>query len=731
MAFRNPYHFVPVEEGIPGTIESPQGEPLSNEILQHRSFDRYHDNTHSGRLVCRLTTVAPMVIGAEQTVDPDGYTRVHPFERDGKPAIPSTTIRGCISAIAEAAGNSALRVLKNKKYSRRVTMEEMGKRVEDFSALGMIVEVNGELRLRPLTMPALKRENGVFTLPLKYKGMFSNGVSLKAYCYHPGSISRAPYAYSQEFPCFFSAETNGDYSIDDNGIVKGNGGKLAGNGNVLLGTTATADPVPCTETSPDRGILRVLYTKERNTLGDMPQGKHHEIFIPYPPELENSDTYPITEEALARFTRLASESESENKRRARQTPPQDTLPYALKGAEPLRNRDEQYQLKHGDIVFFTPNDSQEIVEVWISQIWRKELSDRPHDFFKKVNPELLPFHEGRNKITPAEALFGFVEVNKKGETKNNARALASRLRFSEGAMIHCLHDGCYYGQNTGIPLRILAAPKPPCPSFYFRRNNQPGNPPASRQCYISKQVLNANTHRPQGRKFYLNHKGSGQSIIDGCRTSHPDENKNQKNRVTPVREGCSFRFHIDFENLSSLELGLLVYSLTPTDDFHHKIGMGKALGLGTVKIDIVGIFFIDRLERYSSKTSEGFNLGQGTRYHHRWIAPALADNADNILSRHETEGVEDIPDNDEKNPATLKQGFEGSISSSIKTAIAKIGTPAIKRVKSPMENGQTDQEEETFRWFQNNDDHRTDNANRQGLIPLEYGDNIPTLNENG
>lgn len=727
MPFRNPYHFVPIEQDIPGTIESPEGEPLSNEILQHRSFDRYHDHTHSGRIVCRLTTVTPMVAGAKQTTEADGYTRVHPFERDGKPAIPSTSIRGCISAIAEAASNSALRVLKNKKYSRRVTMEEMGQRVEDFSALGMIVEENGELRLRPLTMPAVKMENGVFTLPAKYRGMFSTGINLKAYCYNSGSISRAHYAYSQEFPCFFSARTAGTYSIDKNGIVNGNGGKLAGNGAVLLGTTTTTDPVPCTETSPQRGILRVLYTTERNALGDMPQGKHHEIFIPYPPEMESSATYPITKEALERFHRLAKESESENKRRARQTPPQDPLPYALKGAEPLRNRIEAYQLKHGDIVFFTPNDSQEIVEVWISQIWRKELNDGAHDFFRRVNPELLPFHEGRNKITPAEAVFGFVEVNQKGETRNNARSLASRLRFSEGVMIHCPDGGCYYDQNEGIALRILAAPKPPCPSFYFRRNNLPANVNDSSQCYISKQALNANTHRPQGRKFYLNHSGSGQSIIDGCRTRHPEDNKNQKNRVKPVREGISFSFHIDFDNLSSFELGLLIYSLNPADVFHHKIGMAKALGLGTVKIDIAGIFFIDRLERYSEN---GFGYGESTRYHHRWIAPAFIDNADNIFGSYEIEDIEDVPDDDEKNPANLKRIFEDTISPSIKTALAKIGTPGIRRVRSPMENGQTDQEEETFRWFQNNDDHRKTRADRQGLIPLEYGENIPTLNEN-
>ena len=191
MTFRNPYHFVPIANDIPGSIDSPPGTSISREILGHRSFDRFSNDNDvlSGRIVCHLSTRGPVVIGASQTPDPDGYTRVHPFERKGQPAIPSTTLKGLISAVAEAASNSALRVLKeNTKYSRRVTMEEVGNAIEDFSAIGMVVEINGELRLRPLAMPALKKQGGHYRLPEKYKRMFPD-VRLKAYCYNSGTIS--------------------------------------------------------------------------------------------------------------------------------------------------------------------------------------------------------------------------------------------------------------------------------------------------------------------------------------------------------------------------------------------------------------------------------------------------------------------------------------------------------------------------------------------------------------
>jgi len=172
MPFRNPYHFVPVSQDIPHTIESPAGQKLSRDILGHRTFDRYHEETLSGRLICMLETKGPVVIGARQqgNADGDGYIRVHPFERKNEPAVPGSSLRGCVSAIAEAASNSALRVLDNMPYSRRTLMkEDVSRSIEDYSAIGMIVEENGELRLRPLAMPTLKKnmQGNYYEVPYK------------------------------------------------------------------------------------------------------------------------------------------------------------------------------------------------------------------------------------------------------------------------------------------------------------------------------------------------------------------------------------------------------------------------------------------------------------------------------------------------------------------------------------------------------------------------------------
>lgn len=57
-------------------------------------------------------------------------------------------------------------------------------------------------------------------------------------------------------------------------------------------------------------------------------------------------------------------------------------------------------------------------------------------------------------------------------------------------------------------------------------------------------------------------------------------------KIRPVRTGAEFRFRVHFENLTSEELGQLVNSIRPTPASRFKVGLGKPLGLGTVRLDI-------------------------------------------------------------------------------------------------------------------------------------------------
>jgi CRISPR-associated protein (TIGR03986 family) len=763
MSFLNPYHFVPVDcQRSEKAIACPKGIPLSREVLGHCTFDRYHENTHSGRIECTLRTVSPIVVGKKQCERTDDYTVVEPFERSGKPAIPASTLRGCLSSLAEAVSNSALRVLDDVFYSIRVNVGE--KKSQDFSAMGMIVEEKGQLRLRPLVMPTLTKNIAVphFTLPLEYRKMFpapaedsifSPELRFKAYCFELEDLQTGLQEYSPNKTTFYYAVLCGTYTMNSDHQLTGSGGKTktTRNENIFLGLTTMEDPNKINEGESERGILRIL--SDPHNREDMPRTKTHELFIPYPDNIETSPTFPINSDALAEFYRIASGREQENKRRkSANRNRQDLLPYCPRGIEPFNTREPPYGLKDGDIVFFTPDATgDEVAKVWVSQVWREEVPCSSHDFFRDINKELVPFNRERETITPAEAIFGFVEIDDKedvnetkirnhattsdDESKTNrkdlqkppARALASRIRFSEGSLVVAPASGCYHETTN---LRILASPKPPCPSFYFRKKSL-SNTPSSSDCYISKKELqkkNIESFSPQGRKFYLN-QAMGTDSLEKCRTNN-ENFKKQKNQVKPVKAGCAFTFHIDFDNLSDWELGLLLYTIEPSTDFHHKIGMGKSLGLGSVKMEIAGIFYIDRKKRYSV---DGFLDTQGKfcpRYHDYWIGNESED-VGRFFDPDEKNAMlyQKLPDNNKKAPNTLKKQFIDSMIPNIKKGIDKIGRPGQQQVTPPLTQIQTNnaqQETETYKWFVQNDRGN----NHQGLVPLEYGDGISRLEHN-
>lgn len=154
--FHNPYHFIPT----PNLQGSRNGDCLKADFINnakpHLTHEKYltDDHHHSGRIVCRLDTISPIFVGGHHPERVKGHVLEIPhFEIEDKvPALPATSIRGVIASLAEAASNSALRVLEEEHYSRRAAMTEALK------ALGILEKdpKDGKLKLRPLMMPAMK-----------------------------------------------------------------------------------------------------------------------------------------------------------------------------------------------------------------------------------------------------------------------------------------------------------------------------------------------------------------------------------------------------------------------------------------------------------------------------------------------------------------------------------------------------------------------------------------------
>ena len=69
--------------------------------------------------------------------------------------------------------------------------------------------------------------------------------------------------------------------------------------------------------------------------------------------------------------------------------------------------------------------------------------------------------------------------------------------------------------------------------------------------------------------------------------------------IRPVKKDVEFASRIHFENLSDIELGALLTALQLPDTMRHKLGMGKPLGMGSVKITAT-LHVSDRKKRYET-----------------------------------------------------------------------------------------------------------------------------------
>ena len=240
------------------------------------------------------------------------------------------------------------------------------------------------------------------------------------------------------------------------------------------------------------------------------------------------------------------------------------------------------------------------------------------------------------QLSPSELLFGCGQIKDKKKEKSSADqaaiAYSGKVHIGYGRSLQPIQP------LAEVTLKILASPKPPSPAMYF----QPVKEPAR---YISKEQLvqSPSTYQLKGRKVYLHSSimnGVVQKIDANGHLSNngsepwksipPQNNATQQQRfnyerankqrvrVKPIPQGKEFFFEVDFANLTQKELESLCASLTPDKRYEHKLGMGKPIGLGSVKIDIIGMYLVDRVARYRQT-----DFKAAARYNSVWKVPEL------------------------------------------------------------------------------------------------------------
>lgn len=613
--FLNPYNFVrplekpaKIDELLAKDPETWTQEEI-DQILLWRCPPPPHDRYTglSGRITCTMTAKTPVFVSDSEIIsEQNGHKSYRFFNVDGQDMIPASSLRGSIRSVFEAATNSTWSIFSDKQLSYRENSDFArglipgrlaydsatniwsvvllpGKSAIDFDAS------EDRSRYYPLNSPLTGNGD-----PFLYAAWLPQGL---ASTFEHGQVCYAVLSENPHHRHFrYFRVTHLD--TDPNALPRG-------------GT-----PVP--------GV--VCRTGENN-IGN----KHDERFF----FATQTYTYTIDENVIKRYNAAIEE------RRAYFKDNSDQFQY-----KPSRYLTEVWDKEciHPENPLITGADYRFPVYVRLS--YNEVTKQHKVDYLAPVAMPRVPekatffevleregFHhmlpsDNYNQLSPADRVFGW--VHQKGDDDlTQSIAYRGRVRFS-----HAKTEGTPE-TLARMSLSILSAPKPTTTRFYinWRKKNKHG-----RYVNAIKQEMGderTDAQRPsdddlrygkrgnmlRGRKFYRHHGlfKRGEAEIHDTR-SNSDQNRSI---LGAHQEGTTYSFTIEFENLQPVELGALLWSLELSDEFiyddhqsvkfegYHRIGYGKPLGFGSVKIGIRDVTLFDAQDRYTNAIAKDKTLYEG------------------------------------------------------------------------------------------------------------------------
>ncbi len=369
MKFHSPYQFINIKKCEYKTDYSglEQLKKPGNAYVRHDSWDK---KGLSGCIRCILTTVTPLVIGANQQKGNQQQPGiVEPYTHRNKiPAIPANSLRGMVANIAETISQSSLRVLASEQNSTYTVRKEVGDPIKEMAVLYKKADEFYLYKLpgNPLKVPVYgdnkKREDVFF---IKKARTFQNKDTSSKFIY---------------------ATQDDDYTVSE------------------LSTEANEEK-----------IKGVLYIRGKHI-----NSKKNESFIKWDGRIDESAGINVTQqvETLEKTLRLYQDKETPGK----------ALP---KGYNRDWKNDDKAIVQEGDLLYYKQGDEDgQITELSYSQIWRKPVNSNLHLALERIADEdALPWNKNRKQLTPAEAMFGVVEDEPKVDKA--ARNLASRIQFTD------------------------------------------------------------------------------------------------------------------------------------------------------------------------------------------------------------------------------------------------------------------------------------------------------------
>jgi len=569
--YHNPYNFIPA---IPRNAL-----PAESELADHifTAHDKLDPQRWTGRLHVRMATETPLLI-PDLPIDPNAEHKVYPIRVDaeGRPLLAATSVKGMLRSAYEAVTNSRMGVFAGHDVP-------LGMRRESHTGLDMV--------------------------PVRIVAGAGGGLQAELYL---GTTEIDPTGQGRPKGDMMYAAWLPSYHFSTDGVSNISRWK---HGDYVERFLAVAVPhergakfsywrvVPDNYKGPEKPTEfhgGWVCISGRN----MPPGKKkHDERIFFNAGGRTPTRIAVTDVQQLRWKNLIDNYYQANERDIRNgavCPP--ALGRDCEYSRHIREWETERELKEGTLCYASVrwNDrSLELVGLFPVMISRDLQGAAPDEL---LDASVRPAPDIKH-LSPADRVFGWVKDGVSGS--DELSAYRGNLRVGS---VHCETSDAIVSLSRsdlqGLPLAIMGQPKPEQARFYAaadqlgtaQRNGiskqaalyAPGKGLRGRKVYPHQNVPEGYWSNPTEDRTQTEMTGAAGWYQEYRRPQVDGKQQDTQNRTVQawVRPGSVFSFDLDVTNLSSVELGALLWILSLGPRRYLKIGSGKAYGFGSVALSV-------------------------------------------------------------------------------------------------------------------------------------------------
>jgi CRISPR-associated protein (TIGR03986 family) len=571
--FFNPYNWIPV---APRTLTGPLADADLSD--QHSNLARWHTERFTGELQLTVEAFTPLLFpGAQFTEDiiqGKKHITLSTRQEDGRPVLPATSFKGTLMSMLEGITNSRFSVFDNDdKLGYRAPVDAAPNLVP-----AQVVDTPDGLMLELLTGASNAngdRITGEATFAAWVKPEYpENPTDLEV----ATQLARHGTTYTSNFVL---CQHRNKYGNPDFQVW------------VEEGATGLGS---LTELTAPRVISGQLFTT-----GKTVKNKHYERLFFSDVLQADRVRLPLTEALISSHRRLGDEQFAINEKLLKARTSQHKHPYSYLGNTPGQTSfaphiwdAQRKNLVVGSLVWAEVSRTA-VKAVHPVQIGRRLYPATPKEL---MHDSLLPAVTV-GQLSPADRMRGWVSQAKSDSSKGEVSSVKGRLWVKDTI---CTTTDSIETFTPSLVMSILSTPKPNNGGFYVGEAqgesgwawSQPDGRDREQRGF--RKPTAGNAARSQLRRKTYPHHGDGEAADPeywfqqvGANwyrhrrlgNTRDDQNRSVKTWVKPY---TTFAVTVGFDDLTTVELGALVWLCSLGEDHFWRLGGAKPLGLGSASV---------------------------------------------------------------------------------------------------------------------------------------------------